>query len=110
MSTKDALRAAATKSKPQKRAKFEYNGETFELAACTVQERTAIIDKVTKNGVLDNVALTIQLFIKTTVVPGTDEKIFNEADVEMFMNGYDMDFFDAASEAMKQLFGDDSKK
>ena len=109
-SVRDKLRSKALASKARKRHSFEYNGETYELAACTVKERMDIISKCKVNGVLDEMKFTILMLIATVVEPGTDNKILEESDAELFLEGYDLDFANAAGEAISKLFATDEKK
>ena len=79
---RDELRSAAFKSTPRKRDEIEINGVKFEIVQPLVKDREEIADKADGN----QTKLLIYAVIAMTVVPGTDEKVFEDSDYETFRN------------------------
>lgn len=101
---RDLLRNLILSHSETKRASVTIGELTYEVRAPTVAERSSIIKeagKQDKNGEanIDFAKLQVYAIIHLTVVPGTDEKVFTEADIPTLMSRPANGPFDELAEA-----------
>lgn len=106
--TRDELRTIAFKSAPQRREVVEFGGAKYELLQPLVGDREKIIAKATDDqGKMNNSKFLIWTAILLAVVPGTDERIFEEADFDAFWNMTSGGFADKTAEVIGKLLNVD---
>ena len=124
MNAKDKIRAATLGAKSQfKKTIVKYNGIEVEIRQPSIAERSQLQELCTErisNGPnadalikVNNTAFFVWSVIKHTYVPGTDERVFDDADYETLSNspsgGYMDKFFEIASN-LTNVAVDDEKK
>lgn len=112
---RNKLRSAALKNPERKRIQLEYMGETYELLAPLVHERKSIMINSKKAGNSEPTILDMaeQVAIICTVIPGTNEKVFEPEDIEAFRNSTMGAFLDKISPkipALLNLASEEEKK
>lgn len=85
--TRDALRSATLGQKSQFRSKIvEYNGVEFEVRQPDLRSRQYILKNAKdKNGDFDIVSFMVHSVITCTYIPGTQDRVFDESDLEAFL-------------------------
>lgn len=110
---RDALRAATVGSKKEfKRTQVEYAGNTFEFLQPALRDRKDLLKRVTDDeGNIDSVALMVEAVIALTVIPGTNERVYESADRESLMGFPSGSFVDEfATKALGILNGSDGEE
>lgn len=101
---KSELRSALLKSAPQKREMVEFNGVEVELLQPLVGDREKIVNKaMDADGKLSNSKFLVWATITLAVVPGTTERVFEEADFDTFWNMTSGGFPDKTGEVIGKL-------
>lgn len=116
-SIRDQMRAA-TVGAPRtfKRTEVEYNGILFEFVQPSLRKRKEIVEKCTgEDGKVDSIGLMVESVIALTVVPGTDERVYDEADraelVDMPSGSFVDEFAEKAVQVLTGIgFGEEVKK
>lgn len=68
-----------------KRETVEFDGETYEFVQPSLRLRQEITSKARKGDDIDQMQLMVEAIIGLTVIPGTDERIFEEGDKESML-------------------------
>lgn len=101
------IQATIGAKKEFKRTSLEYGDETFEFIQPSLKERKEIIKRVRgKDGNVDEIGLMVEAIIALTVVPGTNERVFDESHRDSMMDqpaGGFVDIF--AEKALSMLTG-----
>lgn len=102
MSIRDELRSKALKSKPRRRKTFTYSGSDYQIIEPTVGEYMKIKNK--SKG--DSQDQSIWTMITLTVIPDTEEKIFEETDYKDFLGQTFDGIMFAAQDALVEIFNE----
>lgn len=98
MGIRDELRSAAFKSVPRKRFSFTHNGKEFELLEPTNADTTLLKQKLGVDS--DEVSGLIWMVILLTVIPSTNERVFEDTDFDSFKNQTFEGFLSSATKAV----------
>lgn len=100
MSKRDALRSKTVGAAKKFRTELvTVDGEEVEVRQLSVRDRLNVYNRSTKNGVLDPLQFQIWAVISTCYVPGTNEKLFEDADYDGLVDQPTGGFLDQLSEA-----------
>lgn len=113
LSTRDRLRAATLGEKRVfRRVEVEYGGNKFELRQPSIRMRQRMNSKCTDGKVFEFEMFVLYAIIECTYVPGTDERVFGDADFDTIVDAPPGGFLDALIEAILPLLNveDERKK
>lgn len=89
--TRDSLRAHALKSRKPNKQIVQYDGNEYEIRQPTVGDRTSMLRRCMigegSSQSIDPLLTLVWATIYCTYVPGTDIKVFEEADFDGLCNG-----------------------
>jgi hypothetical protein len=90
------LRAATVGAKIELQSEIvEFKGLKYELRQPSLRERKQLRQKIfNEDGTVDVFEAMIWLTIWQTYIPGTNERVFDEVDYEMFLNNPSGSFVD----------------
>lgn len=111
-SLRDSLRSAGLKSRPAKSQIVKFDGNEYEVRAPSVRQRGQILVKAgiaasaapDKSGkpaepkAPDMARLQVVAVIASTYAPGTDERVFEDADFDGLADSNSGDLVDALAE------------
>jgi hypothetical protein len=103
--TRDDLRAATVGAKVVlKKETVEWNGLKYEIRQASLAERKLLRQKVfSEDGSIDIFETLVWLVIRQTYVPGTDDRVFEETDYDIFMNNPAGTFVDEFGEIAAKI-------
>lgn len=89
-SNREALRASALKTRQPRKAVVEFEGQTYEVRAPTVKQRSEILERA---GVLDEKKakktdtgrMQVVAVVSCTFDPESGERVFENADIEALL-------------------------
>jgi hypothetical protein len=108
---RNKLRAKTVGAKKDfRRTEVEFDGLNYEFVQPTLRGRKTIIEKSRNaDGDTDDVLLSIYAVIELTVIPGTEERIYEDTDLESMLNSPAGSFVDVfAGKAVSVMLGADS--
>jgi hypothetical protein len=87
MSLRDDLRSALSATPAFKSTKVVVDGREIEIREPTVKDRAAIFRaaKIPGTGEFDNARVQVEAVMACAFVPGTQEKVFEVADLDMLL-------------------------
>ena len=95
MSLRDQLRASTVGKRIElKRKIVEWEGKEYELRQPNLRERKRLREKILTDTGVDIFDAMVWLTIWQTYVPGTDERVFDDTDYEIFLNNPSGSFVD----------------
>jgi len=110
MSKRDAIRGKTVGGKKNFRTEIvTVDGEDIEVRQLSVRDRLDVYNRSTKDGVLDPLQFQIWSVIATCFVPGTKERLFEDADYDSLMDQPTGSFVDKLSEAAVEMLNVESK-
>ncbi len=105
MLTRDEIRAATIGAKKHFRTKIiQFNGVDVEIRQPTLRERRTLQEKcLDDKGNVDLFEFLLWAVIVNTYVPGTKEKVFDDADYEALLSEPIGGFVDRYSDSISDL-------
>lgn len=92
-SAREALRSAGLKSREAKRVTVVFEDQEYEVRAPSVRARAKILDRAgltetdeKKKNKADAGKMQVLCVIACTFAPGTDERVFEDADLETLLD------------------------
>lgn len=110
MSARDKLRSKTVgKAKAFRTETVTVDGEQIEVRQLSVRDRLDVYNRSSKNGVLDPLQFQIWAVIATCFVPGTKERLFEDADYDSLIDQPTGSFVDQLSEAAINMLNAEAK-
>jgi hypothetical protein len=110
MSARDKLRSKTVGAKKNFRSEIvTVDGEEVEVRQLSVRDRLDVYNRSTKNGTLDPLQFQIWAVIATVYVPGTKERLFEDADYDSLIDQPTGSFVDKLSEAAVNMLSVEAK-
>jgi hypothetical protein len=105
VSIKDIRSATLGQQNKFRSEKVKHGSIEVEVRQLSYADRTALIEKCTKDDKMDTLKLQVYAVIYTVVDPETGEKVFNEADYETMVQQPSGGYVDTFSKAAFKVLG-----